>query len=72
MSKKKYIIRVIGDYKDGGEMEDWGEMDFNTIDEAIEYFGFKPSTKRNIQKCIAGQLDEVKGLIWKKIYYKGE
>ena len=69
---KKYIIRVIGDYKDGGEMEDWGEMDFNTIDEAIEYFGFKPSTKRNIQKCIAGQLDEVKGLIWKKIYYKGE
>lgn len=69
---KKYIIRVIGDYKDGGEMEDWGAMDFNTIDEAIEYFGFKPSTKRNIQKCIAGQLDEVKGLIWKKIYYRGE
>lgn len=69
---KKYIIRVIGDYKDGGEMEDWGEMDFNSIDEAIEYFGFKPSTKRNIQKCIAGQLDKVKGLIWKKIYYKGE
>ena len=69
---KKYIIRVIGDYKDGGEMEDWGEMDFNSIDEAIEYCGFKPSTKRNIQKCIAGQLDEVKGLIWKKIYYKGE
>lgn len=69
---KKYIIRAIGDYKDGGEMEDWGEMDFNSIDEAIEYFGFKPSTKRNIQKCIAGQLDEVKGLVWKKIYYKGE
>ena len=69
---KKYIIRVIGDYKDGGEMEDWGEMDFNTIEEAIEYFGFKPSTKKNIYKALKGQLDEVKGLIWKKIYYRGE
>ena len=63
---KKYIIRVIGDYKDGGE------MDFNSIDEAIKYFGFKPSTKKNIYKALKGQLDEVQGLIWKKIYYRGE
>lgn len=65
-----YIIRVIGDFKDGGQIEDWGEMDFNSVEEAIKYLGMRKESIKEAEKALNGERDTFAGLVWKKISYK--
>lgn len=65
-----YIIRVIGDFKDGGELEDWGEMDFNSVEEAVKYLGMRKESIKEAEKALNGERDTFAGLVWKKISYR--
>lgn len=69
-NEKSYIIRVIGDFKDGGELEDWGEMDFNSVEEAIKYLGMRKESIKEAEKALNGERDTFAGLVWKKISYR--
>lgn len=69
-NEKNYIIRVIGDFKDGGELEDWGEMDFNSVEEAIKYLGMRRESIKEAEKALNGERDTFAGLVWKKISYR--
>lgn len=67
---QNYIIRVIGDFKDGGELEDWGEIDFNSVEEAIKYLGMRKESIKEAEKALNGERDTFAGLVWKKISYR--
>lgn len=69
-NEKSYIIRVIGDFKDGGELEDWGEMDFNSVEEAIKYLGMRRESIKEAEKALNGERDTFAGLVWKKLSYR--
>ena len=69
-NEKNYIIRVIGYFKDGGELEDWGEMDFNSVEEAIKHLGMRRESIKEAEKALNGERDTFAGLVWKKLSYR--